>query len=263
MLRRMSSVDVKAGIISVLERVEQAYSRRPPTITTLKPQLVAVSKTKPVEAIIEAYSTGQRYFGENYVNELSEKASNEEILRNCPEIKWHFIGHLQTNKINKVLKSPGIDMIETVDSEKLANNLDNAWGKIAGNDSGPLKVLIQVNSSAEAEKNGVEPSKAPALYKHIKEKCSNLDVRGVMTIGAFGFDYSKGPNPDFVALMKCHAQICEESAVRPEDLQVSMGMSDDFEKAIEMGSTIVRVGSSIFGYRAKKAAATATAETTN
>lgn len=190
-----------------------------------------MSKTKPVEAIIEAYSTGQRYFGENYVNELSEKASNPEILAKCPEIKWHFIGHLQSNKINKVLKSPGIDMIETVDSEKLANNLDTAWGKICGT-SVPLKVLIQVNSSAEAEKNGVDPSQVCTLYKHIKAKCQNLNVQGVMTIGAFGYDYSKGPNPDFITLMKCHQQICEECAIKPEDLQVSMGMSDDFEKAV-------------------------------
>lgn len=167
------------------------------------------------------------------MNELAEKASNEEILKNCPEIKWHFIGHLQTNKINKVLKSPGIDMVETVDSEKLANNLDSAWGKIGG--SIPLKVLIQVNSSAESEKNGVEPSHAQVLYKHIKEKCKNLEVRGVMTIGAYGYDYSKGPNPDFVSLMECHKQICEESAVQPEDLHVSMGMSDDFEKAVRSG----------------------------
>lgn len=242
-----SVIDVKAGLISVIERIEQAYSSRPSvrykkerisfvnkdifqTITAPKPQLVAVSKTKPVEAIIEAYSTGQRYFGENYVNELADKASHEEIVKNCPEIKWHFIGHLQTNKINKVLKSPGIDMIETVDSEKLANNLDTAWKKICS--TIPLKVLIQVNSSAEAEKNGVDPSQASALFKHIKEKCKNLDVRGVMTIGAFGYDYSKGPNPDFIALMKCHRVICEEFAIQPEDLQVSMGMSDDFEKAV-------------------------------
>lgn len=189
-----------------------------------------MSKTKPVEDIIEAYSTGQRYFGENYVNELAEKASNEKILQNCPEIKWHFIGRLQNNKINKVLKCPGIDMIETVNSEKLANNLDSAWGKIGG--STPLNVLIQVNSSGEEEKSGVEPSQAPELFKYIKEKCKNLNVRGVMTIGAYGFDYSTGPNPDFIALMKCHKEICEESAIQPEDLQVSMGMSNDFEKAV-------------------------------
>lgn len=128
-------------------------------------------------------------------------------------------------------------MIETVDSEKLANNLDTAWGKIG--QPIPLKVLIQVNSSAEAEKNGVDPSQACILFRHIREKCNNLNVVGVMTIGAFGHDYSKGPNPDFIALMKCHKQICDECSVGPESLQVSMGMSDDFEKAVRKSGKVL------------------------
>lgn len=81
---------------------------------------MAVSKTKPIETIIEAYNAGQRHFGENYVQELVDKANSLEILENCKDIKWHFIGHLQTNKINKVMKLPGLYMIETIDSEKMA-----------------------------------------------------------------------------------------------------------------------------------------------
>ncbi|XP_039961451.1 pyridoxal phosphate homeostasis protein [Bactrocera tryoni] len=254
MIRAMSDVNVKAGIECILKRIDAALARRPPHIKAPKPQLVAVSKTKPVEMIIEAYEAGQRHFGENYVQELVEKAQHPEILKHCQDIKWHFIGHLQNNKINKVLKLPNLYMIQTVDNERLANGLNTAWEKFQGDNKQPLSVLIQINTSGEEAKNGVPPSEAPALYKHIKENLKHLQLEGVMTIGAFGFDYSTGPNPDFVSLINVHKQICEENNLDPEAVQVSMGMSDDFEHAIEAGSTIVRVGSAIFGFRAKKSA---------
>lgn len=129
--------------------------------------LVAVSKTKPAESVIEAYKAGQRHFGENYVQELVEKSTHPEILSQCPDIKWHLIGHLQSNKINKVryaeirlsqckqhldfqvLKLPNLHMIQTVDSEKLANSLDAAWSKLQPTPSDPLRVLIQINTSGE------------------------------------------------------------------------------------------------------------------
>ncbi|XP_065372175.1 pyridoxal phosphate homeostasis protein [Calliphora vicina] len=250
--RIMSDVDVKAGIQHILKRIDVAYELRPKELKANKPLLVAVSKTKPVEMIIDAYSVGQRHFGENYIQELVEKGNHPDILAQCPDIKWHFIGHLQSNKINKIIKLPNLFMIETVDSQKLANHLNNAWEKIETENKQPLQVLIQINTSGEEAKNGVQPSEASSLYKFIKENLKQLDVKGVMTIGAFGFDYSQGPNPDFVKLMEVHKQICKENQLNDAELQVSMGMSDDFEKAIEMGSTIVRVGSSIFGYRAKK-----------
>lgn len=248
----MSDVNVKAGIECILKRIDEAYARRPPDIREPKPLLVAVSKTKPVEMIIEAYEAGQRHFGENYVQELVEKTQHPDILQHCPDIKWHFIGHLQNNKINKVLKLPNLYMIQTVDSERLANGLNTAWEKIQNDNKNPLSVLIQINTSGEETKNGVPPTEASALYKHIIENLKNLKLEGVMTIGAFGFDYSTGPNPDFVSLKNVHKQICEENNLEPNAVQVSMGMSDDFENAIEAGSTIVRVGSAIFGFRAKK-----------
>ncbi|XP_053954700.1 pyridoxal phosphate homeostasis protein isoform X1 [Anastrepha ludens] len=252
MIRAMSEVNVKAGIECVLKRIDEALARRPTDLAKMpKPQLVAVGKTKPVELIIEAYGAGQRHFGENYVQELVEKTQHPDILQQCPDIKWHFIGHLQNNKINKVLKLPNLYMIQTVDSEKLAAGLNSAWEKIQGDNKKPLPVLIQVNTSGEEAKNGVEPNAAPTLYKYIKENLKNLQLEGVMTIGAFGFDYSKGPNPDFISLMSVHNQICTENGLEPSAVQVSMGMSDDFEKAIEAGSTIVRVGTTIFGVRGK------------
>ncbi|XP_058977506.1 pyridoxal phosphate homeostasis protein [Musca domestica] len=253
--RIMTDVDVKAGIQQILKWVDAAYEQRPKELKGDKPLLVAVSKTKPVEMIIDAYSVGQRHFGENYVQELVEKSQHPDILAQCPDIKWHFIGHLQTNKINKIIKLPNMHMVQTVDSEKLANNLNSAWQKFEKENKQPLNVLIQINTSGEEAKNGVAPSDAPKLYKYIKENLKELNLNGIMTIGAFGHDYSKGPNPDFISLMQVHKQICEENQLNEKDVQVSMGMSDDFEKAIEMGSTIVRVGSSIFGYRAKKPSA--------
>jgi pyridoxal phosphate enzyme (YggS family) len=208
---------------------------------------VAVSKTKPVEAIIEAYETGQRHFGENYVQELREKAYSPLILEKCKDINWHFIGHLQGNKVNKVVKLPRLHMIETIDSVKLAEAVNASWEKNRVQDQGKLKVLIQVNTSGEDNKSGIKPDELTELYQHVKERCTALEVDGLMTIGEFGYDYSKGPNPDFVCLMECAARLPKSEAV-----QLSFGMSDDFERAIEMGSTIVRVGSSIFGFRVKK-----------
>lgn len=132
------AVDVKAGLRNVLERISLASSNRSQQkvmkilvisyhminidifYSLQNVQLVAVSKTKPVEAILEAYEEGQRHFGENYVQELQDKANDELLLEKCKDIKWHFIGHLQSNKVNRVVKLPNLYMIETIDSQKMA-----------------------------------------------------------------------------------------------------------------------------------------------
>ncbi|XP_068153845.1 pyridoxal phosphate homeostasis protein [Drosophila tropicalis] len=253
MIRRtMTEFDVKAGLQLALKRIDEVLANRPKEIQTPKPILVAVSKTKPPEAIIEAYEAGQRDFGENYVQELVEKSQHPDIRRKCPEIRWHFIGHLQNNKINKVLSLPNLHMIQTVDSEKLATRLDAAWAKLEPKREQPLRVLIQINTSQEDVKSGIEIPKAPSLYQYITTNLKNLQLMGIMTIGAFGFDYSSGPNPDFVSLINVQRSICEANNLNPESVLVSMGMSNDYDKAIEMGSTVVRIGTSIFGYRASK-----------
>ncbi|ALC47546.1 CG1983 [Drosophila busckii] len=254
MLRRtMAEFDVTAGLQHVTKRIEEVLQSRTKEIKSPKPLLVAVSKTKPAETVIEAYKAGQRHFGENYVQELVEKSQHPDILAQCADIKWHFIGHLQGNKVNKVLKLPNLHMIQTVDSEKLANSLDAACSKLQPALSEPLRVLIQINTSGEDVKSGIDAVAAPSLYQYIKTNLKHLQLEGIMTIGAFGFDYSNGPNPDFVSLLKVQRAICEANDLKPETVQVSMGMSNDYDKAIEMGSTIVRVGTSIFGYRAPKA----------
>lgn len=129
---------------------------------------------------MDAYSVGQRHFGENYVKELEEKASDPKILENCKEIKWHFIGHLQRNKINKIIKLQGLHMIQTIDSEKIAEAVNNAWEKNRLQTDGKLKVLIQVNSSGEEVKNGVDPKEVPALFDFINDKCKALQLDGLM-----------------------------------------------------------------------------------
>lgn len=237
----MSEVDVVRALQFVREKIAAVSAGLPgPT-----PRLVAVSKTKPKELVIAAYNEGQRNFGENYIQELLEKANNPEILRDCPQIRWHFIGRLQSNKVNKFPKIPNLFMVETLESQKTAGALNNAWSS-----SGfpPLSVMVQVNTSGEEQKNGIEPRDASQLVKFLMEECPSLKFAGLMTIGMAEHD-NTGPNPDFLCLAKCREQICSELGLNVSDVELSMGMSGDFEEAIRMGSTNVRVGSTIFGQR--------------
>ncbi|XP_006051018.3 pyridoxal phosphate homeostasis protein [Bubalus bubalis] len=232
---------------AVNERVQQAVARRPRHLPAIQPRLVAVSKTKPADMVIEAYSHGQRTFGENYVQELLEKASNPQILSLCPEIKWHFIGHLQKQNVNKLMAVPNLSMLETVDSVKLADKVNSAWQKKGSPER--LKVMVQINTSGEASKHGLPPAETAALVEHINAKCPSLEFVGLMTIGSFGHDLSQGPNPDFQVLLSLREELCKKLGAPPEQVELSMGMSVDFQHAIEVGSTNVRIGSTIFGER--------------
>ncbi|KAF0717908.1 Aste57867_2023 [Aphanomyces stellatus] len=201
--------------------------------------LVAVSKTKPVVDIEEAYALDQRHFGENYIQELVEKAPL------CPaDIQWHFIGHLQSNKVKTLISGvPNLYMVESVDSIKLASKLDKAWAETAA--GRPLRVLVQVNTSGEAQKSGVAPESCVELAQHIHTSCAHLQLSGLMTIGRFDDDTADC----FESLVRCRQQISAALAVEQGSLDLSMGMSDDFELAIAHGSNFVRVGSTIFGSR--------------
>lgn len=99
--------------------------------------------------MISAYEAGQRHFGENYVNELADKANSPEILEKCKDIRWHFIGHLQKSNVNKLLKVANLHLVETVDSEKIATALDNAWPKYRKSEDSKLRIMVQVNTSRE------------------------------------------------------------------------------------------------------------------
>ncbi|XP_072004907.1 pyridoxal phosphate homeostasis protein [Engystomops pustulosus] len=247
MWRAGMSQEIGKALASVRDKVHHAAAGRPKSLPAVQPRLVAVSKTKPADMVIEAYRHGQRYFGENYVQELVEKASDANILSSCPEIKWHFIGHLQKHHINKLVAVPNLYILETIDSVKLADKVNASWQKKGSAEK--LKVMVQVNTSSEESKHGLSPSDTVELVKHIQEKCPGLEFIGLMTIGSYGYDLAQGPNPDFQLLLKQREELCEKLGLAVDAVELSMGMSSDFEHAIEVGSTNVRVGSTIFGER--------------
>ncbi|KAH6778531.1 putative pyridoxal phosphate-dependent enzyme [Perilla frutescens var. hirtella] len=222
---------------AVLQRVRLAAEKSGRRADDVR--VVAVSKTKPLALIDQLYGVGHRCFGENYVQEIVDKAPQ------LPEdIEWHFVGHLQSNKAKALLTAvPNLAMVEGVDNEKVANNLDRAVSNIGRE---PLKVLVQVNTSGEVSKSGVNPSECVDLVKHVKLDCPNLVFSGLMTIGMP--DYTSTPD-NFKSLLSCRAEVCKALGITESQCELSMGMSGDFEQAIEMGSTNVRIGSTIFGPR--------------
>lgn len=235
--------------VMIGERIQQVLSRiaavsaecgRPPA------RLVAVSKTVPVPVLLSCYEQGgQRVFGENYVQEIMEKAP---LLPQ--DIHWHFIGHLQTNKVQRLIDGvPNLWCVESVGSIKLASQLNTRWGNAQREHK--LRVFIQVNTSAEESKDGAAPEQCRELVQHVLENCSNLVFCGLMTIGKLGdissacFDLLAKLRKDILALELANCP-------KPAEFELSMGMSGDYELAIKSGSTNVRVGSTLFGARAPK-----------
>ena len=207
-------------------------------------RLVAVSKFQPLGALQEAYDAGQRDFGENYVQELVEKAPQMPS-----DVRWHFIGKLQGNKAKSLLGAvPNLHCVETVDTLKLANRLNTVCASLGCRDaSAPLEVMVQLNTSGEASKSGVAcAADAVALAQHIDASCERLRVAGLMTIG------QQADEGCFTALVEARAAVGAALGRDPAQLHLSMGMSGDFEQAIACGSTNVRVGSTIFGARPAK-----------
>ena len=205
-----------------------------------QPRLVAVSKTKPVELLLEAYEAGQRDFGESYVQEVVVKAPLMPA-----DTAWRFIGKLQSNKAKVLVKGvPGLVAVETLTSVKLADKLQTAAAALQPPRAVPLEVFVQVDTSPwEGTKNGVSADEAPEVAAHVQANCPALRMAGLMTIGA------PGDASCFDALRSCREAVAARLGVSPESLELSMGMSGDFEAAALAGSTSVRVGSSIFGAR--------------
>eukprot|EP00835_Amoeboradix_gromovi_P006434 NODE_755_length_4533_cov_0.124041.p1 type:complete len:223 gc:universal NODE_755_length_4533_cov_0.124041:2198-2866(+) len=201
--------------------------------------LIAVSKYKPIDDIKAIYEgTGHLHYGENYIQELEEKT---KILPR--DIHWHFIGHLQSNKcktISALVTKGHFITLHTLDSIKLARKLNNLL------DGYSLDVLIQVNTSKEISKSGLPLSDCKELISHIINDFKNLKLVGLMCIGA---PNQKSPNPDFLEMNELLQKIQTEFKIQ---LKLSMGMSNDFEEALDMGSNYVRVGSKIFGERSKQ-----------
>ncbi|KAG0686393.1 hypothetical protein C6P40_004232, partial [Pichia californica] len=213
-----------------------------------KCKLICVSKLHPASDIKALYDVGYREFGENYVQELIEKA---KILPN--DIKWHFIGGLQSNKCKDLTKNiSNLYIIETIDSIKKAKKLNDSRKQIIddNNSNNKIKVLIQVNTSGEIQKSGCQPGdELNELVKYIINECEFVEFDGLMTIGSYLISHSEGDNKEFSLLYKLRDELVEEFQLNRDDLQLSMGMSGDYKQAIKQGSTSVRVGSSIFGSR--------------
>jgi pyridoxal phosphate enzyme (YggS family) len=211
--------------------------RRPGEIT-----LMAVSKTHPPERVREAYAAGLRVFGENRVQEFAGKAG---ALADLAAAEWHMIGHLQTNKAGKAVELFGA--VDSVDSVKLAEKLDVA----ALAKSKKLSVLIEINVGGEAAKSGVAPD-SPELEELLlaAPRLEALKFRGLMTVPPFT-DNPEGARPYFRRLRGLRDAIAARRLPAVGMDVLSMGMSHDFEVAIEEGSNCVRVGTAIFGERAK------------
>ncbi|KAJ2756185.1 hypothetical protein GGI19_001076 [Coemansia pectinata] len=230
--------EIEANLADVGDAVQRSSSVN----STHPPRLVAVSKYKPASDILAAYNNGQRHFGENYVQELCEKAAELPS-----DINWHFIGRIQSNKCKALAAVSNLWAVETIDSEAKARKLNDAW-ESAGHPHA-LNVFIQVNTSDEESKGGVEQHQVEGVACTIAEECKKLRLLGLMTIGSIEGSH-QCPNPDFLRLCQLRDDLNAKLGL---NLELSMGMSDDFEHALELGATNVRVGSRIFGSRAPKA----------
>jgi pyridoxal phosphate enzyme (YggS family) len=222
------TTEIASRLAAVHARIASACARagRAPESVTL----VAVSKTHDAAAVRAAYDAGQRVFGENYVQELVQKA---QALADLPELRWHFIGHLQRNKAKDVA---GVaSCIETVDSVRIAEAIAHRAAGMATT----LDVMVQVDVAGEAQKAGCAPEELDAVIAAVRASPS-LRLRGLMTIPPLGAA-PEASRPHFRALRA----LAEARGLA----ELSMGMSADLEVAIEEGATLVRVGTAIFGAR--------------
>jgi hypothetical protein len=230
--------DIKGNAAAIKGRLSEALMRLADPSREVK--LIVVSKTFPVTSIVEAFDAGLFRFGENRVQEIVPKF---EKLKD-KKIEWHFIGHLQTNKVKKLLDVP-TKYIQSVDRLEVAQELERQLQKRGES----REILVEVNTSGEASKNGIEPEKAIELVRSIA-MFDTVKVKGLMTIGALTEERNI-VRSCFMRLRDLFSQIRSESIDKVEMLELSMGMSGDFEIAVEEGATMIRIGTAIFGERAK------------
>ena len=236
----MSISDRLAEIRERIASAARSAGRDPSSV-----RLVAVSKTFPIESIADAFAAGQRDFGENRVQEALQKveqAALQKIDRSADQsIRWHLLGHLQTNKARKA--APAFAMIQSVDSVELLHKLDQA----AADTHHAPELLIQVDLAGEATKFGVPPGEMPRLFE-AAAACRAARVVGLMTLPPYP-ETPEDSRPWFRQLRELRDQ-WQASGVPASMLrELSMGMSGDFEVAVQEGATIVRVGTAIFGSR--------------
>ena len=228
------AINIADNINTIKQRIVSAAvkcGRDPDSI-----KLLAVTKTIPTEYIIKAIDAGITMLGENYVQEAKDK-----IAAIGSRARWHMIGHLQTNKAKYAVTL--FDYVHSVDRLELAQELDKRAGLI----NRKLNVLIEVNVSGEKSKSGIPAADAPALIKQIAG-LENLVVRGLMTMAPYSHN-PENARPYFSALRNLRDNISRQQIPGIQMEELSMGMTDDFEVAIEEGATIVRIGRAIFGKR--------------
>jgi pyridoxal phosphate enzyme (YggS family) len=233
-----ASTEVAGNLADVRERIRAACARAGRDPEGVK--LVGVTKTVPVERIREGIEAGIDILGENYIQEARRKRDALAGLR----VSWHCIGHVQTNKARTAVEC--CDWIETLDREPLAIELDRRAG-IAGR---KVPVLIQVNIGGEETKSGVRPGELSSFFK-LACGFKWLDVRGLMALPPF-FDQPERARPYFRQMRSLLDSLRCESPLPERLTELSMGMSGDFEVAIEEGATLVRIGTALFGSRNKE-----------
>lgn len=229
-------MDIQQNLQQIHQKIDVACQQAKRAASAVK--LLAVSKTKPVTDILATYQAGQTAFGENYVQEGVEKIQYFEAQD--IDLEWHFIGPLQSNKSRLVAEH--FDWMQTLDRAKIADRLNEQRPP----HKAPLNVLIQINISVEASKSGIQPAEMLALAKHI-ENLPHLRLRGLMAIPA-PTENPKEQERVFNKMAELFEELKQAMPNQPIDT-LSMGMTDDMTSAIQCGSTMVRIGTAIFGAR--------------
>lgn len=231
------SAYIKNNYLQIKERAAEACNKAGRMIEDVL--ILPVSKTHPIDAIISGIQSGLSCFGENYAQELRDKHQLLENLK-IEQPKWHFIGHLQTNKVKYI--APFVEMIHSVDSLSLAKEIS----KQAEKNEREIDILFQVNTSGEFSKSGAAPEETIEIIHQISE-IPNIKLCGLMTIGSFSDD-ERVYRSEFQTLRGINDEI--KSRIPQLGMKhLSMGMTGDFETAIEEGATIIRIGTAIFGNR--------------
>jgi pyridoxal phosphate enzyme (YggS family) len=224
--------EIRQRLEDVCERIDKAETRAHRRHGSVR--LILATKTQSAQAVAAAYAAGAREFGENYVQEALNK---RPALSGLKDARWHLIGHLQTNKVRSA--AANFDLIQTLDSERLVASLRRTRPS-------PFPVLIEINIGGEASKSGVAPDVAEDLIARTRDL---VEIQGLMTIPP-GSAAPEHARPYFVHLRELRERLSARTGLALNEL--SMGMTEDFEIAIEEGATMVRIGRAVFGERPEK-----------
>ncbi|MEL7833530.1 YggS family pyridoxal phosphate-dependent enzyme [Fodinibius sp. Rm-B-1B1-1] len=228
---------IKKNIQQVKSRIGQACRRvgRDPN----EIQIILATKTVDTQCILKAAELGYSIIGENRVQEARRKI--KEMGKKANELNWHYIGHMQSNKVNKVIRFA--TMVQSIDRMKIVRKMNRRLKKV----DKTMDVLIQVNTSGEDSKYGIHPNDAINFVRQAA-KFDRLNIMGLMTIGLFSDDWAR-VREGFIQLRQLRETISDQNIPDVQMQHLSMGMTNDFELAIEEGATMIRIGRAIFGER--------------